>query len=89
MAEFAVTGTGKDRYGDITSLCGTWGRVEKSTAIQAIQLGNSYYVPLTDGSKATIEVVHGANGPYLRTNWDGYYPQQSRRVGSLLTSREL
>lgn len=38
MAGRRVTGTGKDRDGDITSLCGGWGSVTKAAAIREIEL---------------------------------------------------
>ena len=73
MTERAVYRTGKDRDGDITSLCGTaFGSVSKAQAIADIEGGtHSYHVPLTNGSKARVDVVNGASGKYLRSNWDG------------------
>lgn len=73
MADRAVYKSGKDRDGDITSLCGSmFGSVPKATAISHIESGlHSYHVPLTNGTKARIDVVPGASGKYLRTNWDG------------------
>ena len=37
MATRRVTRTGKDPYGDITALCGLWGRASKSDAIRHIE----------------------------------------------------
>lgn len=72
MADHAVTSTGKDRNGDITSLCGPFGKVASATAITQIDYRlETYHVPLTNGNKAVIEVVQGPSGKYLRTNWDG------------------
>jgi ATP-dependent Lon protease len=73
MADLAVHGATKDYQGDITVLCGPWGSASASASsvIQSIQLGNRYYVPLTDGTKAWIAVVRGGRRSYLRTNWDG------------------
>lgn len=72
MVDRAVYRSGKDGAGDITSLCGNFGTVPKATAIQEIEYGlHRYHVPLSNGSQARIEVVNGATGKYLRTNWDG------------------
>lgn len=75
MADRAVYKTGKDRDGDITSLCGqgteAWSPRRKSDAIADINSGSHrYYVPWQGGS-TWIEVVQGSMGPYLRTNRDG------------------
>lgn len=37
MASRRVTRTGKDRDGDITALCGHWGRANKAEAIRDIE----------------------------------------------------
>ncbi|WP_367575766.1 DUF3892 domain-containing protein [Microbacterium algihabitans] len=72
MTEYAVTCATKNAQGDVVSIGGSWGSYEKATAIYYIQIGlHSFYVPLTNGSVAQIEVVNGPTGPYLRTNWDG------------------
>lgn len=69
MADRRVTGTGKDRDGDITSLCGGWGRVTKAAAIREIELRtNSYFVQDRLGRRADVQVVNGATGKYLRTD---------------------
>ena len=69
MADRRVTGTGKDVYGDIISLCGSWGNATKSTAISDIESGwHTYYVQDIYGSSADIHVVHGPAGKYLRTD---------------------
>ncbi|MFJ4174701.1 DUF3892 domain-containing protein [Microbacterium sp. NPDC089696] len=72
MASYAVTGASKTDSGDVVSICGPQlNAISVTTAMQMIQLGHDFFVPLTDGSRAKIEIVRGANGPYLRTNWDG------------------
>jgi len=72
MASRQVTGTGKDRTGDIVSLCGAWGTVSAATAISDITYRlNTYHVLLTNGKQAEVEVVNGAGGKYLQSNWDG------------------
>lgn len=71
MSDFAVHGATKDYQGNITTLCGPWGSGSSTNVIQSIQLGNRFYVPLTDGTVAWISVVQGNPRPYLRTNWDG------------------
>ena len=70
MADFRVTGTGKDRDGDITKLCGAWGKVSKAQAIREIETGeNTYYVQI--GTRRTdVRVVNGVTGEYLRTDAD-------------------
>jgi hypothetical protein len=71
MADRRVTGTGKDSNGNITSLCGGWGSVTKSTAITEIDMGwNTYFVKDSYGRRADINVVNGATGKYLRTDPD-------------------
>ncbi|PWK52819.1 DUF3892 domain-containing protein [Pleionea mediterranea] len=73
MADRAVTSTGKDRDGDILSLCNTghlWSPRSKSDAIYDIENGiHSYYVPWQSG-RTEIHVVEGSNGKYLRTDRD-------------------
>jgi len=72
MASRAVYRSGKDKDGDITSLCGDFGKVVKADAIAQIEYRlNTYYVPLTSGAQAQITVVNGSTGKYLRSNWDG------------------
>lgn len=71
MSDYEVNRAGRDRDGDITKLCGPWGSASSTDVMQLIQLGNRFYVPLTNGSRARIEIVQGQYRPYLRTNWDG------------------
>lgn len=69
MARRRVTATGKDRDGDITKLCGSWGSASKSEAITGIEYGiNSYYVQDRYGRTADVKVVDGPTGKYLRTD---------------------
>ena len=69
MANRQVTSTGKDLHGDITSLCGWWGRTVKSDAIREIEYGlHTYYVQDVFGRIATVYVVNGPFGKYLRTD---------------------
>lgn len=70
MADRRVTRTGKDRDGDITSLCGTWGSVTRATAIREIEAPstNTYYVQDGYGRRADVQVVMGPTGKYLRTD---------------------
>lgn len=69
MADRRVTKTGKDRDGDITSLCGAWGSTTKSTAISEIGNGtNSYYVQDDRYRRADVHVVNGPTGKYLRSD---------------------
>lgn len=73
MADRAVRQTGKDKNGDITSLCdpgATWSPRSKAEAISDIESGlHTYYVPWTTG-RTEIQVVISPNGKYLRTDRD-------------------
>ena len=69
MADRRVTRTGKDSDGDITALCGAWGRTGKALAIHEIEFRlHSYYVQDTYGRRADVHVVNGLRGKYLRTD---------------------
>ena len=69
MADRRVTGTGKDLHGDITALCGWWGRSSKANAITEIELGrHTYYVQDVYNHRANVQVVNGRTGKYLRTD---------------------
>ncbi len=69
MADRRVTRTGKDSDRDITALCGSWGRTNKALAIIEIEAGvHKYYVQDGYSRRATVQVVHGRTGKYLRTD---------------------
>lgn len=69
MADRQVTRTGKDLYGDITALCGWWGRCSKADAIQDIERRwHTYYVLDSYDRRANVQVVNGRTGKYLRTD---------------------
>ncbi|MCG7988405.1 MAG: DUF3892 domain-containing protein [Candidatus Thiodiazotropha weberae] len=74
MTNRAVTRSGKDIEGDITSLCNPselWSPRKKADAIHDIETGiHQYHVPWSDGTKTPIRVVDGPNGKYLRTDRD-------------------
>ena len=74
MADRAVTRSGKNRDGDITSLCKPgeyWSPRSKQNVIGDIDGGtHRYYVPWSDGASTWIRVVNGTNGKYLRTDKD-------------------
>lgn len=74
MADRAVYKTGKDKDGDITSLCNdgaAWSPRKRADAINDIETGlHTYYVPWKSG-RTDIHVVDGPNGKYLRTSRDG------------------
>lgn len=71
MADRQVNATGKDRDGDITALCGLWGKRLKHDAIYDIENGHhTYYVWWNDIGRTEIRVVQGAYGKYLRTDRD-------------------
>ena len=65
-----VKRTGKDRSGDITSLCGDWGSVTKAVAIRDIEGPSTpgYYVQDSSGQRANVRVVMGSTGKYLRSD---------------------
>ena len=72
MLNRRVDGTGKDRSGDITSLCGRFGIVPKETAIrQTNNKTHRYYVqkvlPLV-----YVRVRYRNGRPYLTTDADAY-----------------
>ena len=69
MADRRVTSTGKDRDGDITRLCGSWGSATKHEAIRHIESRlHSYYVQDQLGRRANVIVVKGPTGKHLRTD---------------------
>ncbi len=69
MADRRVERSGKDRAGDITALCGGWGRTEKAQAIRDIEgRAHHYFVRDSVGRTADVHVVNGINGKYLRTD---------------------
>ncbi|MCU7867445.1 MAG: DUF3892 domain-containing protein [Candidatus Thiodiazotropha sp. (ex Lucinoma borealis)] len=74
MADRPVRRTGKDRDGDITSLCNPgdlWSPRHKADAIRDIEQGlHRYYIPWSNGNSTLIRVVNGPTGKYLRTDRD-------------------
>lgn len=69
MADRRVTSSGKDRDGDITALCGVWGRTSKADAIREIDYKvHTYYVQDAYSRRANILAVNGSRGRYLRTD---------------------
>ena len=73
MAERKVTQSGKDRDGDITSLCNPgepWSPRYKQSAISDIESGTHQYFTLSNGVKTYVKVVQGPRGKYLRTDSD-------------------
>src|SRR5690606_598119 len=70
MADRRVTRTAKDRDGDITALCGDWGRQGKWLAIGDIEGGvHSYFVDRA-GHRSPVRVRREAGRTYLRTDAD-------------------
>lgn len=65
-----VNRTGKDKDGDITSLCGAGWVRSKRDAIRDIESGvQSYYVEDNRGRQAAVQVVKDpSKGKYLRTD---------------------
>lgn len=74
MADRAVRKTGKDRDGDITSLCddgASWSPRKKADAIADIKNGtHTYHVPWTSGRTEIRVVKDSVKGEYLRTDRD-------------------
>jgi len=73
VSDRAVRQTGKDIYGNITSLADSgqiWSPRPSSDAIRDIEsAAHSYYVPWQTG-RTEIRVVQGTSGKYLRTDRD-------------------
>ena len=73
MADRRVTKTGKDRDGDITSLCNdgaSWSPRRKNDAIRDIESRiHTYHVQWPE-KRTEIRVVPGRTGKYLRTDSD-------------------
>ena len=62
---------GKDGRGNVTSLCGGWGKVGKTAAIRHINNDDiRFYVELVDGKKVRVKVVEREGREYLRTSRD-------------------
>ena len=59
-ADRRVTESGKDPDGDITALCGTWGRREKAGAVSDINSGTHSYYTYSAGQRANVR-VHACN----------------------------
>ena len=68
MANRRVTATGKDRDGDITKLCGPWGKVSKAQAIDDIENGDHSYYVEQGTTRTPIQVVTGVINRYLRAD---------------------
>jgi hypothetical protein len=73
MARRQVTRSGKDRNGNITSLCKpgeTWSARSSANCIADIEGGtHSYYVQWPEKT-TEIRVVQGQSGKYIRTDRD-------------------
>ena len=65
-----VTGTGKNRQGDITSLCGSFGAVDKATAIRDINNNIHRYYVREEAPEVDVIVVTEGSTQYLRTTAD-------------------
>ncbi len=70
MADRRVKQTGKDPEGDITALCGDWGRRVKTDAIRDIETNTHTYYVQEGGQRTDIHVVDGPTGKYLRSDRD-------------------
>ena len=73
MADRSVTHSGKDRDGDITSLCNpgqAWSPRSKAGAINDIETNTHTYHVDWPEKRTQIHVVNGPTGKYLRTDRD-------------------
>jgi hypothetical protein len=73
MADRAVSKTGKNWDGDITSLCddaASWSPRYKADAIRDIETRTHTYYVRWPERRTEIRVVNGASGMYLRTDRD-------------------
>lgn len=72
MPNRRVTRTGKDKDGDITSLCSDawWSPISISQAIKDIESGTYRYYVKSGTEEADIHVVQGPTRKYLRTDPD-------------------
>lgn len=73
MADRQVKQTGKDADGDITALCNageTWSPRLRDDVIADIESGLHSYFVQEAGSRASVQVVNGPTGKYLRTGPD-------------------
>ncbi|MCT1654338.1 DUF3892 domain-containing protein [Brachybacterium muris] len=67
-----VTRSGKDRDGDITSLCGNGWSHPKAQAVAAIRNDSSAYYVSVGGQTAYVRVGTRNGKDYLTTSRDGY-----------------
>lgn len=67
-----VTRSGKDRDGDITSLCGNGWSHPKAQAVAAIRNDSSAYYVSVGGQTAYVRVGTRNGNDYLTTSRDGY-----------------
>ena len=74
MSDRQVTSSGKDTDGDITALCGGWGRASKSEAAGHIRNRVHSYYTSTGGRRAEVHVRQRNGKDYLTTGADGYAP---------------
>jgi hypothetical protein len=65
-----VTRTGKNWQGDITSLCGSFGSVDKATAIGDIENSVHRYYVYEEAPEVDVKVVTEGLSKYLRTTAD-------------------
>lgn len=65
-----VTGSEKNREGDITGLCGDWGEVDKATAVRHIENKTHRYFVREQTPEVDVRVVTEGSTKYLRTTAD-------------------
>lgn len=76
-----VTGSTKDRDGDIIGICGYGWNHTKSTAVSNIRLNRTYYYVSVAGRNANVRVGTRNGLPYLTTAPDDYSPNNLASLG--------
>ncbi len=71
MADRRVKKTGKDSDGDITSLCGDWGKTLKADAIRQIDNSTYNYYVEESGYKSAVHTYTENGKKHLKTYADG------------------
>ena len=69
MINLRVTRVGKEGNGNISSLCGSWGKVGKTAAVRLIKCSDvCFYVESPSGAGETVKVVERNGREYLETS---------------------
>jgi len=77
MSDLQITCINKqprnDPYEGITHLGGAGWHKTRQQVVDLIKAGTNTYHTLVGGKRATVAVVDGRSGPYLRTHADGQW----------------